>query len=222
MVRMMRKEPIVILLMLCLVVGTILFSGCTEEEQSTQYGIRIEIKTGVDDGGVVVLTDLLPNAFGTTNGGSDQPFMVGLLVSGGGDNLTGRGIYRFDISGYENENFTFHVKCVEKHGMPGALGIYVTNDSGSLDINPSNMTNVSQVWNLIETGEKIAVVTPVSGQWINVNIPSSKLVSKITDEGYVVIMLKLENEDINSNNDYYGFSTYEYSQGSAKPYLSIP
>jgi len=32
--------------------------------------------------------------------------------------------------------------------------------------------------------------------------------------------LKLGNENLGSNNDYYGLSTYEYSQGSAKPYLS--
>ena len=182
-----------------------------------------QVKTGADDGGVVALTDLLPDSvFGIVNGGGDQPFMVGLLVSGGGDNLTGRGVYRFDISGYENKSFTFHVKCVEKHGNPGSLEVYLTNDTGALETNPSNMSDVSQVWSLIASGEKIATITPSSEEWLNVGISSSAVESKVTDDGYITIMLKLENEDLGSNNDYYGFSTYEYSQGAAKPYLSVP
>ncbi|RLF37504.1 MAG: hypothetical protein DRM99_00195 [Thermoplasmata archaeon] len=218
---MRRKNSSVVFLLLCVIVGAVMLSGCNEEQQSTQQGIKIEIKTGSDDGGVIALTDVLPAAFGTTNGGSDQPFMVGLLVSGGGDNLTSRGIYRFDISGYENKSFTFHVKCVEKHGNPGNLEVYVTNDTGSLDTNPSNMTDVSNVWNLVETGEKITTTLPVVGQWVEVEIPVSVVASKVTDKGYIVIMLKLEDETLDSNSDYYSFSTYEYLQGSAKPYLSI-
>ncbi|HEC94462.1 MAG TPA: hypothetical protein ENI45_00675 [Thermoplasmatales archaeon] len=220
----MRRDYLIGLLA-CMVVGVVLLAGCNEEKQvqPSPESIKIEVKTGADDGGVVALTDLLPDSvFGIVNGGGDQPFMVGLLVSGGGDNLTGRGVYRFDISGYENKSFTFHVKCVEKHGNPGSLEVYLTNDTGALETNLSNMSDVSQVWNLIASGEKIATITPSSGEWLNVGIPSSTVESKVTDDGYITIMLKLENEDLGSNNDYYGFSTYEYSQGAAKPYLSVP
>jgi len=207
----------------CLVIGVVLLAGCNEEKQvqPSSENIKIEIKTGADDGGVVALTDLLPdNVFGIVNGGGDQPFMVGLFTSGGGDNLTGRGIYRFDISEYKNKSFTFHVKCVEKHGNPGSLEVYLTNDSGPLETNPSNMSDISQIWNLINFGEKVATITPVSGGWITVSISSAMVKSWVTDDGYITIMLKLGNENLGSNNDYYGLSTYEYSQGSAKPYLS--
>ena len=205
----------------CLVIGVVLLAGCNEEKQVQPSSENIKIKTGADDGGVVALTDLLPdNVFGIVNGGGDQPFMVGLLASGGGDNLTGRGIYRFDISEYKNKSFTFHVKCVEKHGNPGSLEVYLTNDSGPLETNPSNMSDISQIWNLINFGEKVATITPVSGGWITVSISSAMVKSWVTDDGYITIMLKLGNENLGSNNDYYGLSTYEYSQGSAKPYLS--
>ena len=207
----------------CLVIGVVLLAGCNEEKQvqPSSENIKIEIKTGADDGGVVALTDLLPdNVFGIVNGGGDQPFMVGLLASGGGDNLTGRGIYRFDISEYKNKSFTFHVKCVEKHGNPGSLEVYLTNDSGPLETNPSNMSDISQIWNLINFGEKVATITPASGGWITVSISLAMVKSWVTDDGYITIMLKLGNENLGSNNDCYSFSTYEYSQGSAKPYLS--
>ena len=215
----MRK----IIVFVALIGISILLAGCTEEEnQGGATANKIEIKIGSDDGGVVALTDMLPETpFGVTNGGSDQPFMVGLFTSGGGDNLTGRGIYRFDISGYENKNFTFHVKCIGKHGNPGKLEIYLTNDSGSLEISPTNMSDVSEIWNLIKTGEKIDSVTPSPGQWISISIPSSSVESKVTDSGYITIMLKLENEELNSNQDYYSLSTYEYAQGAYKPYLEI-
>ncbi len=164
---------------------------------------------------------MLPETvFGVLNGGSDQPFMVGLYRSGGGDNLTGRAIYRFNILGYEDKSFIFHVKCVDKKGNPGDIEVYLVNDSGSLPSTPSEMSDVSEVWNLVESGEKITTVTPVSGQWFTVNIPSSMVESKISENGYITIMLKLGNEDLNSNMDYYSLSTYEYLQGSAKPYLS--
>ena len=48
--------------------------------------------------GIVALTDLLPEiAFDVLNGGNNQPFRMGLFKSRGGDNLTGRAIYRFNI-----------------------------------------------------------------------------------------------------------------------------
>ena len=215
----MRK----IIVFVALIGVSIFLAGCTQEgNQGGGIANKIEIKTGSDDGGVVALTDMLPDAsFGVINGGSDQPFMIGLFVSGGGDNLTGRGIYRFDISGYENKNFTFHVKCIEKHGNPGGLEVYLTNDSGPLEISPTNMRDVSEIWNLIKTGEKIDIVTPSPGQWISVSIPSSLVKSKVTDSGYITIMLKLEDENLSSNQDYYSFSTSEYAKGTCEPYLEI-
>ncbi|HEC86836.1 MAG TPA: hypothetical protein ENI49_03085 [Thermoplasmatales archaeon] len=93
----MRRE-FVFGLIIGAIVASILLTGCEESSSPTSGTIRIEVKTGTDDGGVVALTDILPESvFGTLNGGGDQPFMVGLLTSGGGDNLTGRAIYRFDI-----------------------------------------------------------------------------------------------------------------------------
>lgn len=219
------KREFIIELLIGAIILSILLAGCEENQESNNgtppSQVKIEVETGGDDGGVVALTDLLPEtAFGVLNGGSDQPFMVGLFTSGGGDNLTGRAIYRFNILGYENKSFIFHVKCVEKRGNPGNIEVYLVNDPGSLPSTPSEMSNVSEVWNLVENGEKITTITPTSGQWITVNIPSSIIESKISENGYITIMLKLGNEDLSSNMDYYSLSTYEYLQGSAKPYLS--
>jgi len=83
--------------------------GCVEVKEK-----RIEIENGLDDGSIVVLSDLLPDIAAGFLYGDSEGILVGVGVSGGGDNITSRGIYRFNISNVENANL--HLKCLSKQG----------------------------------------------------------------------------------------------------------
>jgi len=202
------SSGIIIILLLC---------GCVEKEKGEEENI-IEISAGTDDGGVSILTDLLPNNFGMVMGSGDIPVMVGLFTSGGGDNLTGRAIYRFNLSEWKGGNITFHVKCIQKYGSPGNVDIYVSHDLGTLPSYPSEIEDVSYLWNLSD-GMLISTYTPQADKWMEVLIPSDKINAILTDD-YLTIVIKLEDENIGSNSDYYVFSTSEYNHGASKPYLT--
>jgi len=199
------------------IIAILLLSGCVKKHGEKEN--IIEISSGRDDGGIFILTDSLPHILGTANGGGDIPAIVGLFTSGNGKNLTGRAIYRFNMSSWNGRNLTFHLKCIQKYGNPGDVEVYISNDSGSLPPYPSEMKNVSVLWNLVNSGKLISTYAPRSEKWMEVLIPSYTINARI-DNGYLTIVLKLKNEDIGSNNDYYVFSTYEYNHGSSKPYLS--
>ena len=205
-----------------LTVGILFLSGCEESSPNVTNNneTKIELKNSSDDGYMEILTDVIESTFGTIILESDQPLIVG-LITGGDNNLTARGIFRFDLSEWNGSDLLFHVKCVGKGGNPGEIEVYLTNDSGIL-AQSGEMENISETWHLVDGGEKLSELSPSLGNWIEVPIPKDKITAKKSNNNYITIIIKLSNEDMNSNEDYYFLATYDYTptDNSDIPYLT--
>ena len=202
-----------------LLVFALAIVSCSEESEETTEK-NVEIKVGVDDGGVSVFTHYLPDTlFGFINGSSEGSF-CGTVVSGGGDTLTTRVYYRFDISEWDGGDIVFHGQCIEKFGSPTAIEVYVIDGFTQFPDTAQGPLDVSGYWNLIQNGVKVGAVMPNSGDWFAVTVPDSVVLQKKTASNYLAFLLKLEDES--SATDVYTVSTYEYAEGhnSPKPYLS--
>jgi len=181
--------------------------------------IRIEIRDALDDGTVYVLQEYLPDAIGYANGG-----LPGALIGNavGGDHVVvSRGLYRFSLKGWKNQDITLHLYCLMKNATPEKLVIYVVNDFGEL---PSEQIgdphDVSDIWYLNVTGYRVGTVTPEVGRWFVVNIPGSIVFQYLTEDKYISFMVVLSNE--NSLYSHFGIATYEYAEEAniAKPYIT--
>lgn len=208
-----------------MVVGLLFLSGCEETPPNQESNEnRIYIQDSNDDGNVAVLTDSLPDFSGYIIGNSDQQLIVGLFTSGflpDGDNLTSRGIFRFDLSEWNETDIIFYLKCVNIIGNPGELKAYLIDELDSLPDQPE-IEDVSTIWNMIESlSKEITGTTPQIGQWMNVTISKDTINEIYLGKGYMTIMLKLSDENIDSNKDYYGFASVDYtpSVGNDQPYL---
>jgi len=193
--------------------------GCSEESEEP-VEVRAEIQVGVDDGGVSVFTHYLPDTlFGFINGVSEGSF-CGTVVSGGGDTLTTRVYYRFDISEWDGGDIVFHGQCIDKFGSPVAIEVYVIDDFTQFPDTAQGPMDVSDYWNLIQGGVKVGAVMPDRGDWFTVTVPDSVVLEKKSASGYLAFLLKLEDES--STTDVYTVSTYEYAENNntPKPYLS--
>ena len=182
---------------------------------------RSEVKVDTDDGGVIVLTDLLPDLkAGFINGGNELN-IIGVMKAGN-TTITSRALYRFDISNWKKGDITFNVHCIKKEGNPEKLEVYCINDFGSLPKSPGEEpTDVSDLWNLIGTGVRVGSVSPSENQWFKVVIKESVIQDMKTSDGYLALLLKTSNEDAEPGNVYI-ISTYEYavSHNENKPNLT--
>jgi hypothetical protein len=225
-----KKNKSIVLLLFFVFVGLMFLSGCQETSTENENDENTEdevimptysIASNQDNGNMAVLTDLIENAFGGIVPGSDQPILVGITESGGGDNLTYRGIFRFNISGWEDNktSLTFHAKCVYNLGAPGDVEIYLTNDTGPL--NQTEMIPLMDKWNLTSQGIKLRTVTPIMNEWIVAGLAVDDIDRMVTNERYITIIVKLVNESLGSNEDVWGFASFGYtsSDDSDVPYL---
>ena len=154
----------------------IIMYGCGGGSQT----FLVEISTGTDDGHVSALTKFLPDtAYGMIlNNFEDMG--VGVATSGGGDTLTSRVLYRFNLSDWENSDVVLHVYCASIIGQPGSVEVLVLNDFGSIpNSSGTQPEDVSQWWFLVDSAEVAGEFTPVQGKWSNVSI-SSSLIPMIT------------------------------------------
>lgn len=208
-----------------MILGLLFLSGCEEtlpNQESNEN--RVYIKNDNDDGNVAVLTDSIPDFSGYIIGNSDQQLIVGLFTSGflpDGDNLTSRGIFRFDISEWNETDIIFNLKCINIIGNPGELKVYLTDELGPLS-DQSEIEDVSAIWNLIESsGKEITELIPQVDKWMNVTISKGTVNEMYSGKGYMTIMLKLSDENMDSNTDYYGFASVDYTPSveNDQPYL---
>jgi len=195
----------------------VIMYGCGGGSQT----FLVEISTGTDDGHVSALTKFLPDtAYGMIlNNFEDMG--VGVATSGGGDTLTSRVLYRFNLSDWENSNVVLHVYCTSIIGQPGSVEVLVLNDFGSIpNSSGTQPEDVSQWWFLVDSAEVAGEFTLEQGEWSSVSISSSLIETYISDNNYVGIILKLKNEDVGPNN-LYQFASYEYaeSHNSEKPHI---
>ena len=179
----------------------------------------VSITEPLDDGVVYILRDYGPEAGYTWGGGEGA--LVG-VAAGGEHNTTSRALYRFKITEWTKGDITLHLYCTIVKGTPGKVEVYVVNDFSSL---PQNQTgdphDVSSVWNLVESGEKIAELSLSEGSWFEVKLSSSVVSTYKTSTGYLAIMIKLEDETLEGEH-YYGLLTYEYAtkNNMDPPYLT--
>ncbi|HEC87943.1 MAG TPA: hypothetical protein ENI52_01345 [Thermoplasmata archaeon] len=200
--------------MCVITVFVVILSGCVKEESPKAF--KVEIEKGTDDGVMYILAELYPDIVaGFVTGGTEGVF-VGVVVSGGGDTIINRALYRFDISDWNGGDITFHVHCTYKNEVPGKLEVYVVNDFGELPEQQSqDPEDISYLWNNINNGTKVAEAEPNQGDWIEITIPENAIV----DTNTLALVLKLKNE--NMSGYAYGFSTYEYAEkyNEDKPYI---
>ena len=166
----------------------------------------------------------MPVPFGYIISENDQPLIVGLFTTDflpTGNNMTSRGIFRFNISEWDNTDIKFHLKCVSQQGNPGNVNIYPVNDSQPLS-DFLDMRDISEIWYLMETssGEKIEI-TPKKGKWAEVIITKDMIKNLDIENNYIAIVLQLSDEYMKYNNDYYGFATIDYTplDDNDQPYL---
>jgi hypothetical protein len=167
----------------------------------------------------------LPVPFGYITSENDQPLIVGLFTTDflpNGDNITSRGIFRFNISEWDNTDIKLHLKCINQKGNPGNVQIYAVNDTQPLT-DFLDMRDISEIWYLMESssGEKIEI-TPKKGKWLEAIITKDMIKNLEIENEYIAIVLQLSNEFMKSNNDYYEFSTIDYTpmDDNDQPYLS--
>jgi hypothetical protein len=207
-----------------MILGLLFLSGCEELSNQGSNKNRVYIKNDNDDGYVAVLTDSIPDFSGYITVKSDQQLIVGLFTSGflpDGEPLTSRGIFRFDISEWNETDITFNLKCIDIAGNPGELKVYLTDELDPL-LNQSEIEDVSAIWNLIESsGREITELIPQVNEWMNITISKNTVSEMYLGKDNMTIMLKLSDENIDSNTNYYGFASVDYTPSvkNDKPYL---
>lgn len=217
----MVKMNIMLALSAVMIIGVVFTSGCVGSTEQTDTGAPTEINTETkveakaetkaetDDGAIAVYPSSGMGLYsGKSGNGGPQETWVGPVVDGGGSLFVTRGLYRFDISEWTEGAITFHLHCLGKEGSPSALEIYVVDDFGSLPAISVGPKDVSEIWNLPETGESIAETTPSIGGWLKAPIPASVVQEKKTSEGYLAFMLKVSNEDVGETG-FYQMSNHE-------------
>lgn len=199
---MQKKKLIIIFTILTI----LLLAGCQEENKEKTY-----ISSEKDDAGAFILTDNTKTRYGRINSNnSDQPLICGLWTSGGGKNLTCRIIYRFNLSHWKKTDATFNTKCEHQAGNPGKVEIYLINDTGKIQNSPA-LENITNTWKLPQKGIRIGTKTPEENKWMKIKISKENIETKISENKYLSIMLKIKNESKNVNNDFWGFTSYEYT-----------
>jgi len=215
--KLWRGWNIALAMVLLLVVSSL--SGC--EKKSTISEKTVVVNAGKDDGHVSVLTQFLPDAaYGFTIAGFDRAF-VGVALSGGGDSLTSRALYRFNISEWVEGTITFHCYCLSVDGSPGSVDAYLVDDFGELQTSVTTTPqDIAEIWSLPDKGIKVGSATPSSGEWFEISIPET-LIDEKSSNDILAIVLKLDEENMEAGN-VYAFSTYEYAEehNRYKPYLS--
>ena len=184
-------------------------------------GCRLDVEVETDDGGVAVLSELLPELkAGFINGGGEGVLLGALLA---GDNpLTCRALYRFKVSEWDGGEVMLHLLCVDETGSPGEVEVYVVEDFGPLPASPSeDPIDVSDIWNLVDSGVKVSELSPSKGRWMEIVVDASTVEEMRSSDGYLAFMLKLAEEDVEPGNLYI-LSTYEYAaaHGGEKPHLT--
>lgn len=203
------------IIMFLLTILSIFLAGCNETSVNNDNNDEpyaedlIKIKNEYDDGSMVILSDYEQTYTGWVHSTGDVPAVCGLASSGGGDNLTSRIVFRFDLSSWNGEKLSFHAKCIDVYGNPGQIELYLINDTGSIPTNQENLTNISQYWLLKNNGIKISTVNGSKNKWIQIPLPYESIQKKISNDAMLCILLKIVDESRNLNEDFYLFSTYE-------------
>ncbi len=183
--------------------------GCTSPTNIVKLS---EIAREKDDGAVRIYNAQYNLSIGDLEGEISGVF-IGL-----NNDMTSRGLYRFNISNWEGEDITFNIRCNERTGNPGSLAVYVIDDFGS--VSDKQGVDISRYWEFLEGGVLAGEVSPLTNQWMEILIPKNIVESKL-DHETIAFMIKLSNENKTEGSGY-SLITYEWSilYNFSLPYLT--
>ena len=226
MVRKTRRKQTIFIILNLLILGILLLSGCEDTPKKKEESEnKIFIYNGDDDGYIAVLRTSLPVPFGYISSENDQPLRVGQYTSStvaNGSKMISRGIFRFNISEWDGTDIKCYVKCIQKHGTPSDVHVYIINDSQGLS-DFQDLRDLSDIWYRMDysNAEKIKT-TPKKGKWMVVTFSKNIISTLARENNYIAIIVQLSNENNTSNNDYYEFATIDYTplDTTDQPYLA--
>lgn len=188
------------------------FVACGKQE------VRVELAQGKDDGSVSLLTHLQPNLFGFVYGSLEE-CRVGIGVSGGGDTLLGRPVFRFKIADWTKGEITFHFRYNNTSGTPGLIQVFCIKNFGALrDTGPAD---ISWLWQAADSGRMVGEPLFRADSTFEAVAPESVVTAMKSSDNYLAFMLKLKNEGLLAEN-WVRITNYEYAEthDAEKPYLT--
>lgn len=183
-------------------------------------GRRVEIAGSADDGSLHALAGFLPVPCGWAAAG-DEDCRVGTSLTGSGETLRCRILYRFDIADWQRGDITLHLRCAASLGSPGAVEVLCIDTFPALpDTMPLVPGNISAWWDLAADGSAVGSVSPVPNSGFALTVPES-VVSARSGGGWLCFMLKLADETRPAES-WFRLATYDYAviHGTDMPYLT--
>jgi hypothetical protein len=184
--------------------------------------VTTELDTGANDGCISILTRYVPQRFGQVLA-TVEPARVGVSVSGGGDTLLARTLFRLDCADWRRAgDMTLHLYCDAVSGQPDPVDVYITDDFGEL-VDVTQPEDVGAIWSVTDAGSLCGRVTPSAGQWSTVVVLDSLVQAHRSGAGRVCFAVRLVTEQTTADN-WYRFATFERSAelGLAGPHLTWP
>ena len=208
-----------------LLAGSACGGGDSEDGDEEPVTTTVAVADELDDGTIAIAVEGLPYMMGSLYGGVDP--LSNNVVPGAalwqGAQIRLRGLYRFNIAAWSEGDLSFHNECVTLYGDAGDLEVYVLEDFGSLPAEQAETSgDVSGTW---DAGELVGTVTPVGGEWFEVDVPEAQVAEYKSDGGYIAFMLKATGETTPASTlmtpNACALSSYEYatSTGNDTPYV---
>lgn len=216
---------LVVAMVAMLIAGTACGGGDSGDGNGEPVTTTVAVADELDDGQMTIAVESLPDLMGSLFGGVDyrtDNVVIGAAVEG--EQLRIRGLYRFNIAAWSEGDLSFHNECVALYGAPGDLEVYVLEDFPPLPAEKPGTfdEDVSGIWN---GGELVGTVTPVEGEWFEVDVPEAQVTEYRSDDGYIAFMLKATGETTPAsslmapNAIFLSSSEYAPSRGRDVPYV---
>lgn len=224
----MKQRKITLFIVLNLLILVILLlGGCEETPNNNGTSLTTIFIENNDDDGYVAVEENFIN--GVIISEDNQPMKVGLYSSSDfsttQENFVSRGIFRFDISEWDNTNITFNIKCTKVYGNPSEINAYFIDDPGSLS-DYSDLSDFNLIWALTESPAKFfGAISPYENQWVKIRVPdyfvNNIINDKYSNNEFMTIMLKLYDENLFSSDGYYEIATVDYTpdDDEDQPYI---
>lgn len=227
---MKQKKIFMFLVINLILVGMIFISGCEETPKNNGNNLpAVYIKNNNDDGYIAIEESKIT---GIIKSESNQAMKVGLFSSSEFSptevNYTSRGILRFDISDWDNQNITFFIKCTKVIGSPGEMEVYFMDNPEDDLPDYSELKDVNNIWTLTDTAKFVSSTTPSENEWVEILIPADFLNliinEKYSNDKYITFMLQLFFDlELGEQGNYYEFATVDYTPDNDEdqPYIQF-
>ena len=202
------------------IMATLLAGSACGGGDSGPVTTTVAVADELDDGTISIAVESLPEVMGSLYGGIDPQSknVVPGAALWNNEQLRIRGLYRFNIAAWSEGDLTLHDECATLYGSPGDLEVYVLEDFGPLPAESAETReDVSGIWN---AGELVGTVTPVAGEWFEVDVPEAQIAEYKSEDGYIAFMFKATGETTAPSNpmapNACSLSSYEYATHMGK------